>query len=225
MDAVKEKRVYDVFNIDNLYNHQRKSLTAVTEKKDVFLSTKTTTPLVFDDDNSVIVVISPLVPIMKEQVIFLNAMGFSATYIGRDKKENVGIEDGKFTFVFSSPEILLGDQKWRNVMLSNRPKLRLIVSDGADTMLQWCIVDYISFYLVDLLSKCSFLLLPGESHMVLKSLLENGLHMGEVRSLCPGTPLMVLTARAGPKNREKIYRKLYLVNPLEIVENIDRPKH
>ncbi|KAJ8309719.1 hypothetical protein KUTeg_011584 [Tegillarca granosa] len=183
MDAVKEKQ---------------EIMTAVTEKKDVFLSTKTrTTPLVFHDDNYFIVVISPLVSIMKEQVIFLNAIGFSATYIGRDEKENVDIEDGKFTFVFSSPEILLGDQKWRNVMLSNRPKLRLIVSGEADTM--------------------------GESHSPEKHFREWFGHMGEVRSLCPGTPLMVLTATAGPKNREKIYRKLCLVNPLEIVENIDRP--
>ncbi|KAJ8301105.1 hypothetical protein KUTeg_020092 [Tegillarca granosa] len=160
MDAVKEKRVCDVFNIDNLYDDQRKSLTALTEKKDVFLSTKTSSG--------------------------------NATYIGRDEKENVDIEDGKFTFVFSSPENLLGDQKWRNVMLSNRPKLRLIVIDKAHTMLQW-----------------------GESHGPEKPFRAWFGHIAEVRSLCPAT--------AGPKNREKIYRKLCLVNPLEIVKNPDRP--
>lgn len=75
-----------------------------------------------------VLIISPLLSIMKEQTDLLASKGFTATFIGKDKSEDASILDGKYQFVFSSPEAILQNDKWRD-MLSGSKSFRLFVVD------------------------------------------------------------------------------------------------
>ncbi len=76
---------------------------------------------------------------MKEQVEFLNSLGYSATYIGRDSTEDPGILNGEFSFLFASPERLVGTNKWRQMLRTeaySRKRL-LVVVDEAHIITEW----------------------------------------------------------------------------------------
>ena len=116
------------------------------DKKDIFVGTKTGSgksityeciPVVFP--GSCVVIISPLISIMTEQCKKLSALGFRATYIGKDVSETDDLINGHFDFVYTSPEQLVGDLKWRDVLKSDvyQKKLRAIVVDEAHTVIQW----------------------------------------------------------------------------------------
>jgi len=66
--------------------------------------------------NSIVLVIAPLVTIMSEQCKKLENFGFHTTFIGKDVSENDSIENGMYNFVFGSPEMLVADKKWREVL-------------------------------------------------------------------------------------------------------------
>ena len=61
-------------------------------------------------------IIPPLVTIMSEQCEKLENCGFRATYIGKNALENDSIENGLYDFVLGSPETVVGDSKWRDVL-------------------------------------------------------------------------------------------------------------
>lgn len=119
-------------------------------KKDVFLSLRTgggkslcymAFPIFYEYSNSLdvqpqVLIISPLLSIMKEQTDLLASKGFTATFIGKDKSEDASILDGKYQFVFSSPEAILQNDKWRD-MLSGSKSFRLFVVDEAHTLVHW----------------------------------------------------------------------------------------
>ncbi|KAH3823087.1 hypothetical protein DPMN_124885 [Dreissena polymorpha] len=73
---------------------------------------------------------------MKEQCEYLTSLGFKATFIGRDPNEESDILSGMHDFIYSSPESLLGVQKWRD-MMANSTSIKLIVVDEAHTIIQW----------------------------------------------------------------------------------------
>ena len=89
--------------------------------------------------DTVTLVIAPLQSIMEEQVDRLKSLGFSAVYL---ENRNVSIHDvieGKYQFLFSSPEVVVDTGKWRDVLKNPvfSKKLGLIVVDEAHTILQW----------------------------------------------------------------------------------------
>jgi ATP-dependent DNA helicase RecQ len=86
-----------------------------------------------------IIVIEPLLSIMDEQVTKLRSLGFLATYIGREHAEDDDIVDGKFQYLFSSPEQLLGLGRWREMLLTETYQTRrvLLVVDEAHTVVEW----------------------------------------------------------------------------------------
>jgi ATP-dependent DNA helicase RecQ len=135
------------FCLNSLTPRQKSAINGIRDGKDVFVGTKTGSgksliyecaPVLLGED-TICVVVAPLLSIMKEQTDRLNALGFKATYIGKDSRENLHIQSGYFQFVFGSPELLLGDAEWRNMFSSDvfRRKLRLIVVDEAHTVVQW----------------------------------------------------------------------------------------
>ena len=70
--------------------------------------------------NPIVVVISPLLSLMEDQTNFLLAQGISAGSIGENKAGNAKIENGECCVVFTSPESLLGNGRWRSTcMLSS----------------------------------------------------------------------------------------------------------
>uniref|UniRef100_A0A8W8NL50 DNA 3'-5' helicase n=1 Tax=Magallana gigas TaxID=29159 RepID=A0A8W8NL50_MAGGI len=105
--------------------HQ-KAIYAVSDRKDVFVGTKTGSgksltyeciPILFT--GACVVIITPLISIMSEQCKKLTALGFKATYIGKDSAETNDIINGEYDFIYASPEQLVGDMKWRDVLKSD----------------------------------------------------------------------------------------------------------
>ncbi len=80
---------------------------------------------------------------MEEQVKRLKELGFSALQIKCGTKDHTTekrlVETGAYAFVFSSPEYLLGEEVWRDVMQSSvyRDKRVLLVIDEAHTVIEW----------------------------------------------------------------------------------------
>ena len=83
-----------------------------------------------------VLVVAPLISIMKEQCEYLKSCDFIATYIGRDPNEETDIINGRFQFLFASPESILSVQKWRD-MLTVSKQYKLFFVDEAHTILHW----------------------------------------------------------------------------------------
>ena len=143
LDACIEKACR-VFGVTKLFPEQEKALKAFIDKNDVLLNLPTgfgkslvfqMAPLVHaglstcDDGfaaNPIVVVISPLLSLMEDQTNFLLAQGISAGSIGEDKAANAKIENGECCVVFTSPESLLGNGRWRSMLSSDIYKKNLI---------------------------------------------------------------------------------------------------
>lgn len=85
---------------------------------------------------------------MSDQCKQLENLGFHATFIGKDVSENDSIENGMCDFVFWSPQILVADTKWREIIKSHayQIKLKLLIVDEAHTIIQW--KDYINVFVL-----------------------------------------------------------------------------
>ena len=83
-------------------------------------------PLVFDkikrkETESIAVVVSPLIALMKDQVMGMTRRNVSAVYVGEVEEGSdtfLRICAGKYQIVFMSPEALLTDVKWRDMLQS-----------------------------------------------------------------------------------------------------------
>lgn len=146
------KRVFDhlaeTVGVSELRQFQQDCLWKLLNKDDVFISYKTgsgkslcyeTYPLFCwlhaTTEDLMVIVIEPLVSIMEEQVKRLASYGYSVAQVGKDDD----IRSGKFTFLFASPELLLGNEEWRNMLRSScyQEKRILIVIDEAHTVIEW----------------------------------------------------------------------------------------
>lgn len=131
--------------IEKLTDFQQQAINALSEKRDVFVGTKTGSgkTVIYEGigilNESVTVVLAPLQSIMEEQVERLNKLNISAIYIKSSQMHVNDVIAGKYTFIYRSPEILIDTIKWRD--LFRHPlfarKLGLIVVDEAHTSLQW----------------------------------------------------------------------------------------
>lgn len=75
---------------------------------------------------------------MSEQIERLNKLRYRDVQISNDK-DRLAVTNGYFQFVFGSPEYLVGDDKWRDVLRSPifTSKHHLKVVDEAHTVIQW----------------------------------------------------------------------------------------
>ena len=122
-----------------LFPKQREAVEAFMSGRDVFISLPTgygksfcygCLPIVLrDKTSSIVVVVTPLVAIMKEQAIDFERKDLSAVYItcgsvgGEGKMQDV--LDGLYDLVFISPEQLLTKWCWRE-MLHSEPYLNMV---------------------------------------------------------------------------------------------------
>ena len=72
---------------------------------------------------SVIVVVSPLISLMKDQVEKYNGKGVKCAYIGQEIEIHSQCLDEsilkeEYHILYSSPESLLGNDKWRDMLSS-----------------------------------------------------------------------------------------------------------
>ncbi|XP_052274397.1 ATP-dependent DNA helicase RecQ-like [Dreissena polymorpha] len=204
------RRACEYFKIENLNDFQSKSISNLLNGRDVFLSTRTGggKSLVYQIYQFIkreqctgcqVVVVTPLLSIMKEQCEYLTSLGFKATFIGRDPNEESDILSGMHDFIYSSPESLLGVQKWRD-MMANSTSIKLIVVDEAHTIIQWGEAD---------------------SEQEKEPFREWFGKLGEVRSLVE-CPILLITATANKAARTKVKQLFCLQKCFEIVDSPDR---
>jgi superfamily II DNA helicase RecQ len=142
------------FGISSLNTHQKNAIKKIVEeKKDVFVNLPTgfgkslifqALPLVFDqttqESGHIVVVVSPLVSLMDEQVSKLKGLGVSAVNMSsHEEEERSSIENGEYSVVYGSPEAWLKNERWRS-MLSNTVysrKLCAIAVNEAHVVRQW----------------------------------------------------------------------------------------
>ena len=68
---------------------------------------------------SIVLVVSPLIPLMKDQVRAMQERHVSAIYAGDlDEKTECEVCHGKYQLKFISPESLLSSNLWHNVLFS-----------------------------------------------------------------------------------------------------------
>ena len=68
-------------------------------------------------DTSIVLVVSPLIALMKDQAERLKVKGMKAVY-GGDQCEMDQVFEGHYQMIFLSPESLFTNNKWRDVLLS-----------------------------------------------------------------------------------------------------------
>ena len=88
---------------------------------------------------SVVVVVSPLIALMKDQVDIFTSRGLRCARAGECNNENDGIVNGEFELVFISPEAILSRNKWRKMLLSDiyQKNLVALVIDEAHCVKKW----------------------------------------------------------------------------------------
>ena len=119
---------------------QEKAVKTFVMGQDLFLSLPTgygksfcysSLPLIYDclkekeSPYSIVIVVSPLQALMKEQALSLLMKGVQSIYI-QDKFDNedetirARVSAGDYSIIFISPELLLGDKSWVDVFRSKR---------------------------------------------------------------------------------------------------------
>ena len=137
-----------------LHSQQEMVVKAFVTGRDVFVCLPTGSgkslcycilPSVFDelsavDGKSIVVVVSPLISLMKDQVQAMKAKDIRAVYVGDCGEEDViDVCSGVYQIVYMSPEALLTDEQWRDMLLSPvyRENLVGLVVDEAHCVKKW----------------------------------------------------------------------------------------
>ena len=70
------------------------------------------------EKTSIVIVISPLVALMKDQVSTFRSKGLSSAFISSESPREVklGVLSGDYQLVYFSPESILSNRKWRDLL-------------------------------------------------------------------------------------------------------------
>ncbi len=146
--------VSQTFRIQSLNAQQKLGIRSVVEKKkDLFVNLPTgfgksllyqALPLVLDattkEPGHIVVVVSPLVSLMADQVSILKELGVAAANLSSlEDGERDRVENGEYSVVYGSPEAWIKNERWR-LMLANSVysnKLCAIAVDEAHVVKQW----------------------------------------------------------------------------------------
>ena len=140
-----------------LREHQKVVVEQFFSRKDVFVSLPTESgkslcycllPKASDilresksvDTQSIVIVVSPLIALMKDQVRQMTEKGVSALYVGKTDETTVTeVCEGKYQLVYISPEALLTNSTWRDMLQSpiNQSNLVALVVDEAHCVKKW----------------------------------------------------------------------------------------
>ena len=148
------RQVCKVFKIAELNAYQQDAIKHIVEKNtDVFVNLPTgygksliyqALPFIFDITRGIpghiVIVVSPLINLMKDQVSILNRLDIPAVSLSDITAEDAnGVEQGRFRVVYGSPECWLKNERWRRVCSSNiyTSKLCAIAVDEAHVIKHW----------------------------------------------------------------------------------------
>lgn len=133
---------------------QIESISEFALGKDVFVSLPTgygktlcytLLPRVFDnlrsvENSSIILVVSPLIALMEEQVMSVQSLGISAIYVSDVKsRDRQQIQAGMFQVIFVSPEALFCSTVWRRMLCTDLYRTNLVgfIVDEAHCVKTW----------------------------------------------------------------------------------------
>ena len=143
------------FGISSLNEQQKAGIRQIVEGgKDVFVNLPTgfgksllyqALPLVFDhtrqEPGHIVVVVSPLISLMEDQVSRLNELGLKAVNISGlvEEDKRTLVESGGYSLVYGSPEAWLKNERWRSMLVNPvyKKKLCAIAVDEAHVIRQW----------------------------------------------------------------------------------------
>ena len=150
-------KVCATFGIEKLNKQQEEAIRCVVlEKKDVFVNLPTgfgkslifqALPEVFsslqrsDRSRNIVIVVSPLISLMKDQVSRLTSLGISAICLSdiNTESQRRKLENGEFSIVYGSPESWLNDERWRKMLSSEAYNSfeRAVAVDEAHIISHW----------------------------------------------------------------------------------------
>ena len=129
---------------ESLKRQQKEAIFWFVQKRDVFVTLPTgfgksicygCLPMVFDlikqRKGSIVVVISPLIALMKDQVATFLSRGVSAGDCDINTSQKM-----EYQLIFFSPEAILCRRKWRKMLLTELYQERLVI-DEAHCVKKW----------------------------------------------------------------------------------------
>ena len=142
------------FKLSSLNTHQKRAISEVSKRgKDVFVNLPTgygksliyqALPTIFDalrsSSGHIVVVVSPLISLMDDQVNFLTSVGIKALNLtSASEEDRLNAEKGKYSLVYGSPEAWLNNERWRSMLHNDvySRKLCAIAVDEAHVLRQW----------------------------------------------------------------------------------------
>ncbi len=193
----------DVFGFANFRGHQQEIISAAMEGRDTLVLLPTgggkslcyQLPAVLGEGT--VLVVSPLIALMQDQVTALEQLGVDAAYLNstltavQQRQVIERLESGRLQLLYVAPERLM---QANTLDLLKTCNISLIAIDEAHCVSQWghdFRVDYLS--------------------------------LGELAVHFPGIPRMALTATATLQVRAEIIDRLALVEPGQFVAGFDRP--
>jgi len=210
-----------MFRVSSLHESQIQALYSFINGEDVFVNLPTgygkslifqMAPLVHAwmhenvstcwKKDPIILVISPLLALMQDQVRKLTSLNFKAAFVGAEQEPAVlrGIEEGEFTFVFISPESTLASERWRKVLESDVYQRNLIgiAVDEVHCVTEWG---------------------TSGSNKDRSAFRRWYSRLNEIRSIVTEVSFVALTATATKKTKERIFELLEFESPKEISES------
>ena len=139
----------------SLKNEQETALLAFLRGYDVFVSLPTgygkslcyaALPAAFDKlktgrSKSIVIAVSPLIALMKDQVSALSAKGLAVGCVTSESSDTelAQVRNGHYQLVFFSPEALLGVRRWRQMLQGELYSQRIVafVVDEAHCVKKW----------------------------------------------------------------------------------------
>ena len=92
---------------------------------------------------SIVIAVSPLIALMKDQVAAMSAKGLAIGCVTQESsdEEKARVKSGEFQLVLFSPEALLSIRRWRELLQGHLYSSRIVafVVDEAHCVKKWCV--------------------------------------------------------------------------------------
>jgi len=203
MNQTAKSVLKEVFGYTEFLEHQEEVISAAMEGRDtlVLLPTGGGKSLCYQLPallgNGTVIVVSPLIALMQDQVAALEQLGVDAAFlnstlsVSQQQRVIERLECGDLRLLYVAPERLMQAQ---TLAMLKTFTISLIAIDEAHCVSQWG-HDFREDYLL----------------------------LGELAQHFPGVPRMALTATATKQVRAEIIERLALVNTGQFVAGFDRP--